>query len=114
MGNVYFSSKLHLIVQKSIVFISFIGANINAATSYGDSPLTLACELGFSEIIEFLVDNGADVKHENKEGLTALKIAIKRDRLDDAQLLISKGSLSHVINVSIAGGGYHAIIRITF
>lgn len=53
------------------------GANVNAVTPSGRTPLMLASYLGHSDIVNFLLQNGADVDiKENLKDGTALMFAI--------------------------------------
>lgn len=49
--------------------------DINAKTANGDTPLILAARSGYEEIVKLLIDAGADLRHKNAEGRTALDIA---------------------------------------
>lgn len=65
------------------------GANVNAATSEGHSPLTAAVSREVSpDIIRLLLKAGADVNHRTKRGETALTIAEQNG--DDAMVSLLK------------------------
>ncbi|KAI1274033.1 ankyrin repeat-containing domain protein [Xylaria sp. FL0933] len=52
------------------------GADVNAKTRYSGTPLTFAIKFGMWDIVEFLLDNGADPKIKNLgSGEDAFKIA---------------------------------------
>src|SRR5262245_7141026 len=51
------------------------GANVNDADAWGVSATTLAAHSGFRELVEFLLDKGADA-NANSAGFAALHIAI--------------------------------------
>ena len=51
------------------------GGNINEANQGGDTPLTGAAMRSEPALVEFLLSIGADPKHKNARGLTALDIA---------------------------------------
>lgn len=51
------------------------GGNINEANQGGDTPLTGAAMRGEPALVEYLLSIGADPKHKNARGLTALDIA---------------------------------------
>lgn len=55
---------------------------------YDHSALTLAAELGLSEIVELLLIHGAAVNHRIQGGATALVFAIKNDDFQSARMLI--------------------------
>jgi ankyrin repeat protein len=52
-----------------------VGADVEAAnTNYGDTALHLAAYLGYEQIVQLLLDYGADVNQKNKAGWTPLKV----------------------------------------
>ena len=53
------------------------GANVNDADAWGVSATTLAAHSGFAELVDFLLDRGADA-NAAKAGFTALHAAIMR------------------------------------
>jgi ankyrin repeat protein len=55
------------------------GANVNAFTSEGKTPLTLAIELNAPEIAKFLIDNNANIDLPDKNGNTPIHWAIERN-----------------------------------
>ena len=66
------------------------GADLNKLFINRWSPLYIAAERGYSEIIGFLVDNGADIniKFGSKNVLT---VAIEAGKTETARMLIQKG-----------------------
>ena len=52
------------------------GANVNARTGCLSSPLMKASEMNSINIVNFLIENGANINYQNKEGLTALHYAL--------------------------------------
>jgi ankyrin repeat protein len=65
---------------------------INDLTESGETFLTLAAAFSTSEIVEFLVSNGADLNKKNAENKTPLYRAIINQKIDNALLLISLGA----------------------
>jgi ankyrin repeat protein len=63
------------------------GANVNDADAWGVSAMVLAAHSGFTELVEFLLDNGADANAIGP-GFTALHEAVMRrdERMVDALL----------------------------
>lgn len=53
-----------------------LGANVNEANSNGRTALHGAVELGANSIIQYLVEQGADLEAKDKYGQTALSIAL--------------------------------------
>jgi ankyrin repeat protein len=68
------------------------GANPNVKDEYGDTSLTLASRLSYTEIVEQLLSNGADPNVQNKYGETALIRASRYGYLDIVQILLSNGA----------------------
>lgn len=68
--------------------------NINKFNHYGDTPLFIACEKAYFEVVRFLLENGADVNIADKYGRTALSEACKThgSSLDIVRLLVEKGA----------------------
>jgi hypothetical protein len=59
----------------------------------GGTPLIIAAHKGYTNIVELLLDNGADIDAwEYNTGKTALIYAIEKDRFKTAELLILRGA----------------------
>ena len=65
-----------------IEFLIENGADINARTSHGFTPLLYAAKNGYHSIIELLVVNGADVEINDKAGLTPLMHLARNGYID--------------------------------
>jgi ankyrin repeat protein len=52
-----------------------LGGNVKAANNAGDTALHAAAALGMNNVIQVLVDNGADLNAKNKAGRTPLAVA---------------------------------------
>ena len=63
------------------------GADVNAKTESGWTPLHEAARSGRKEIAELLIDKGADVDAKIEAGLRPLDLAIMRNRTETADLL---------------------------
>jgi ankyrin repeat protein len=66
------------------------GANLNAQTDKGDTPLHKA--VYNYEMAVMLVGKGANVNIKNNEGETVLHIAARDGRRDVAELVVTKGA----------------------
>jgi ankyrin repeat protein len=64
------------------------GSDLNAKTTYGSYPLSIAAKMGNIAIVKLLVEKGADIQ---LAGLIALLEAIKKDYIDICIFLLSKG-----------------------
>merc|ERR1711925_56383 len=62
------------------------------------SPLTVACQNGFLDVVEFFLDDGLDINHLDSDKKTPLFYALENKHHDVVNLLISKGAqnVSHL------------------
>jgi len=68
------------------------GASLEAANSFGETPLHLASYHGDRALIEFLVEKGAKLNSVSKEGSRPLHCALRKRQAKSAKLLIRKGA----------------------
>ena len=69
----------------------FIRANVNARRKYdNDTALIYASENGHKEVVEVLLDNGADVNAYNNYGNTALMMASSKGHIKIVEMLLEK------------------------
>jgi hypothetical protein len=69
------------------------GANVNAKTSYGQTPLFFACDRGNIEIVRMLLDKGVDVNATDTfYHTTAMVWAAEKQRVEIVKLLVEKGA----------------------
>jgi ankyrin repeat protein/L-ascorbate metabolism protein UlaG (beta-lactamase superfamily) len=71
---------------------------VNSKDSKGFTPLHSAVSKGRRTVVQFLVENGADIEVKNKNGLTPLFQALDLNRTRVAKILIENGA-----NVNIKG-----------
>ena len=69
------------------------GADINARSNNGITPLTLAAMKGYLDITKILIDSGADLNVRNKDENTALKISIQNGFVEITKLLQNAGAV---------------------
>jgi len=67
------------------------GADVNAKTNTGSTPLHNGARAGHKEMVELLIAEGADVNAKDVGGGTPLDYAIKRKRTEIADLLRKHG-----------------------
>ena len=67
------------------------GANVNDEDAWGVSATTLAAHSGFGDVVEFLLQNGAD-PNASKAGFTALHAAILRRDEKSVSALAARGA----------------------
>ena len=77
---------------KAALYVLNRGANINAVTEEGATPLMYASQKGFLDMVKLLVLNGADVTACDYKGESALVAAAKFDREDIADFLVQQGA----------------------
>lgn len=68
------------------------GAEVNAKTESGETPLMSAAYEENGEILKTLLEAGADVSSKNEDGQTALMVAAERGRLQNVRALVLAGA----------------------
>jgi ankyrin repeat protein len=79
----------------SVVDLLLKGANVNAKTSDGVTPLMFASQNGHLEVVKILLFNGADVNASPDDGATALIAATRFGHEDIMDTLIHHGALTN-------------------
>ncbi len=69
-----------------------IHGDVNSRSRNGRAPLQTAAEAGHKEIVELLLDHGANIKARNKDGMTALAWVVKNSHKDVAAVLLAHGA----------------------
>jgi ankyrin repeat protein len=91
---------------------------VNAEDGSGLTPLTLAAAFGTREAVSVLVDAGADVKAQNRSGLTALHVAWRDESV--VRLLLDRGADVNVktqlgatpLHVAASANGTEAVVSL--
>jgi ankyrin repeat protein len=65
---------------------------------FGSTPLSVAAEHGYLEIVMLLLEKGADVTVRNKDGWTLLNLAVNRGHIEVIELLLKEGADMTVID----------------
>ena len=74
------------------------GADVNASGQFGNTPLTVAAQMGETNTVKLLIDNGADINAKNGFGETALWLAAANSHADTLKLLIAAGADVNIKN----------------
>ena len=106
------SSKLFEFIDKndflSISNLIDEGVNVNDRGSNNLTPLMLACSRGLSNIVELLINAGADIYTvDSILGASALHKAAQSGVVEVAQMLLEKGAF---INFQSAATGHTPLI----
>ena len=83
---------------KCVKLLTKYGADVNLTTN-GWTPLMVACLDGHKDIVEILLESGADVNATSEIGWTPLLAAVLGDQYDCAETLIEAGA---DVNIDVA------------
>ncbi|CAC5385999.1 unnamed protein product [Mytilus coruscus] len=83
-------SNLNLNVAEMLIKC---GADVNATTSEGTTPLMFACSGNESELINMLIDKGANINMVDKKWMTALHISSIASNYNVVNILLAHGSI---------------------
>ncbi|KAG7201914.1 hypothetical protein KM043_004625 [Ampulex compressa] len=95
---------LKAIEQKDLKFLlkHVTLENVNSTDDFGWTPLMLAAYCGHLDIVQFLLNVGANKRTKEKSGLTAAQLALKKNYLSIVALLKKKTESLNNTNHSIA------------
>lgn len=94
--STYVSNEIDLLKCLKLVS-NFDKIDINCKDRYGMTALMYACTNGYLKIIEYLVDNGADIEiKDNQNDETVLFFAVRNNHVDIVKYLLSLGANSSV------------------
>lgn len=89
-------TALHVVTtRRDLTWMAFLidkGANVNARDNRGVTPLTLACNLGFVDGVELLVERKARVDEPTATGETPLISAVHRRNIAMMRVLLKAGA----------------------
>jgi ankyrin repeat protein len=74
-------------------------AGVNILDGEAQTPLMHAVIAGKKEVFEWLLANGADVNHQDRNGWSALHFAVSEKRAEFATHLLKLGACVHLQNV---------------
>lgn len=73
--------------------------SIDVPDALGNTPLILASGAGFEKVCSFLLSRGANVKYRNKNGLTALHLSVRHNKIDVFSELLKHNADVNVGNI---------------
>lgn len=87
---------VHIIArERDHTWLSFLigkGARVDVQNNQGETPLTIAAQLGWSEGAQLLLSQGAGVDLANSRGETPLILAVQRRDVPMVRLLLARGA----------------------
>ena len=87
------------------------GADVNARTSSGSTPLMYAADGDRPDIVEFLLGKGADVNAKNGTNDTALIHASEKGNMKVAQMLLQRKADANIKNISGGDAIIYAVLN---
>jgi len=103
LTKVTINTLLKAVEQKDLKFLQkhMTTENVNVSDDFGWTPLMSAAYCGHLEIVQFLLNLGANKRTRDKSGLTAAQLALKKNYLSIVALLKKKSdSISSVNQLS--------------
>ncbi|KAM0416002.1 hypothetical protein ACHAPT_013029 [Fusarium lateritium] len=88
-GPLYYAVKLHL-TNAAISLVT--EQNVNETSSMGRSALGISCANGSAEVVDVLLEKGADITAVDKNGLIPLIAASAGGHMEVVKLLLEKGA----------------------
>jgi ankyrin repeat protein len=89
-------TPLNLVTRKrELDWVGFLltrGADPSMADGKGDTPLTIAAEIGFEEAAAQMIRHGAKIDGTNRRGETALAVAVQQRQPRLVELLLKAGA----------------------
>jgi len=81
--------------RKSRAALALVEAGANVRATYGESrvtPLMLAAAMGLPDVLQKVIERGANVNATNAQGLDALMVAAANNRSECVQMLLGAGA----------------------
>ncbi|KAL6266348.1 hypothetical protein P5V15_003203 [Pogonomyrmex californicus] len=100
LTKVTINTLLKAVEQKDLKFLQkyMTTENVNVTDDFGWTPLMSAAYCGHVEIVQFLLNLGANKRTRDKSGLTAAQLALKKNYLSIVALLKKKSDSINSIN----------------
>jgi len=100
LTKVTINTLLKAVEQKDLKFLQkhMTTENVNVSDDFGWTPLMSAAYCGHLEIVQFLLNLGANKRTRDKSGLTAAQLALKKNYLSIVALLKKKSDSNSNVN----------------
>jgi len=100
LTKVTINTLLKAVEQKDLKFLQMhmTAENVNVSDDFGWTPLMSAAYCGHLEIVQFLLNLGANKRTRDKSGLTAAQLALKKNYLSIVALLKKKSDSINSVN----------------
>lgn len=104
LAKVTINTLLKAVEQKDLKFLQkhMTSENVNVSDDFGWTPLMSAAYCGHLEIVQLLLNLGANKRTRDRSGLTAAQLALKKNYLSIVALLKKKSELVNNNNQSSA------------
>ncbi|EFN83688.1 Protein BAT4-like protein [Harpegnathos saltator] len=104
LAKVTINTLLKAVEQKDLKFLQkyMTSENVNVCDDFGWTPLMSAAYCGHLEIVQFLLNLGANKRTRDRSGLTAAQLALKKNYLSIVALLKKKSESVNNNNQSSA------------
>jgi uncharacterized protein len=79
-------------IEGLTAYMEILEIGINSANNYGVTPIMYASTMCKSDIVEYLIDNGADINLKGYYGMTALMRAADQNCIEVVEMLIDNGA----------------------
>lgn len=103
-----------LIVTIEIFLFKYLqGAEVNVRDHVGWTPLHEACNHGYLEVAQVLLDHGANIDDPGGTlcgGVTPLVDAAFNGHVDIVSLLVERGSDINISNSNVSGCAYNTLV----
>lgn len=86
----YFAASYHHTRIVELLLTKY-KAIVDLSTFDGSSPLHVACERGFADIVQLLINSQANINAKMNDGTTAMMLACQNGHLSIVQMLVSAG-----------------------
>uniref|UniRef100_A0A8C7ZTS4 Ankyrin 1, erythrocytic b n=1 Tax=Oryzias sinensis TaxID=183150 RepID=A0A8C7ZTS4_9TELE len=93
---IYWNKSASIFSEKVVAELVNYGANVNAQSHKGFSPLYMAAQENHLEVVKFLLENGANQSLPTEDGFTPLAVALQQGHENVVALLINYGTKGKV------------------